>query len=45
MASDTLLFRAVGYKPHRLVLSGTTLAAGGAGEAGARLGAAGCRCA
>ena len=25
LASDTLLFRAVGYKPHRLVLGGTTL--------------------
>ncbi len=25
LATDTLLFRAVGYKPHRLVLGGTTL--------------------
>ncbi|MGI4871827.1 MAG: carboxypeptidase-like regulatory domain-containing protein [Janthinobacterium lividum] len=25
LATDTLLFRAVGYKPHRLALSGTTL--------------------
>ena len=25
LATDTLLFRAIGYKPHRLVLGGTTL--------------------